>query len=513
MPSAPPELEAALCEGDPGRVETLIAAGADVRYRDDSGYTALIHGLHGRDVARDDRLLDLLRLLLANGVDPNAVTSYHESALRVSSRLGRFDAVALLLDAGADRSQLGWTPLIEAVALRSLDDVGALVAAGAPLEDVDWWSRTAFLVAVLKGDLDAARLLAGAGANVNARGRVGQPALFFAIAGHHPEAVRWLLEIGHQVDGADDYGTTPLMQAVEHDDLPCIEILLAAGADVARADRGTALERASSRTAVLRLLEAGADPQQLSSAGRRALLGLPPDADAGLLGCTADDYRRAPTRRFGRANPERVDEPFWLGMIRAGITASVAPGILDPESEHAPRPVFCAQRFGQSLTFLPDGRIVQIAGEHEDYYDADFCIYNDVFVHGPDGSIAIYAYPEADFPPTDFHTATLVGDHIYVVGSLGYTGTRRFGETPLYRLDVRSLRMERLAATGRAPGWIFSHRAILVGPHEIQISGGKIAREADGREAHEASTDSFVLDVARLRWRREPAPLTSARRT
>jgi hypothetical protein len=28
--------------------------------------------------------------------------------------------------------------------------------------------------------------------------------------------------------------------------------------------------------------------------------------------------------------------------------------------------VWCAQRFGQSLSFLPDGRVIQIAGEHED---------------------------------------------------------------------------------------------------------------------------------------------------
>jgi ankyrin repeat protein len=502
MPSAPTELQAALHDGDPRKVEALIAAGADVRYRDENGYTALIDCVHGRDVARDDRLLDLLRLLLANGVDASAVTSYHESALRVSSRLGRFDAVALLLDAGADPSQLGWTPLIEAVALRSLDDVRALVGAGAALEDVDWSSRTAFLVALLKGDLDAARLLAGAGANVNARGRVGQPALFFAIAGHHPDVLRWLLETGHDVDGTDDYGTTPLMEAVENDDLACIEILLAAGADVARADGETALKRAPTRAIVLRLLESGADPQELSSGGRRALLGLPPDGDAGLLACTADDFRRARTRRFGTTNPERIDEPFWLGMIRAGICAYSGARLFEPARQHGSPPVWCADRFGQSLTFLPDGRILQIAGEHEDYYDPDFCIYNDVFVHAPDGSIAIYGYPEADFPPTDFHTATLVGDHIYVVGSLGYSGTRRFGETPLYRLDVRSLRMERLAATGPAPGWIFKHRAILVGPHEIQISSGEIATEANGREANAPNTDTFVLDVARLRWRR-----------
>jgi hypothetical protein len=41
-------------------------------------------------------------------------------------------------------------------------------------------------------------------------------------------------------------------------------------------------------------------------------------------------------------------------------------------------------------------------GEHEDFYDPDFCIYNDVFVHERDGSVAIYGYPESVFPPTDY---------------------------------------------------------------------------------------------------------------
>ncbi len=49
-------------------------------------------------------------------------------------------------------------------------------------------------------------------------------------------------------------------------------------------------------------------------------------------------------------------------------------------------PVWCFERYGQSITCLPDGRFVQIGGEHEDSYDRDFCIYNDVFVHRPDGT-------------------------------------------------------------------------------------------------------------------------------
>src|SRR3954451_20138865 len=146
-PTSGADLRTALGEGDPRRVFALIEAGADIHYKRDHGYDALLDAVHGRDVARDPRLLELLALLAAHGVDLSGVSAYGESGLRVLSRLGRFDAVRLLLDAGADRSQLGWTPLVEAVALGSLADVQAALANGPALEARDWWERTAWLIA------------------------------------------------------------------------------------------------------------------------------------------------------------------------------------------------------------------------------------------------------------------------------------------------------------------------------------------------------------------------------
>jgi hypothetical protein len=146
---------------------------------------------------------------------------------------------------------------------------------------------------------------------------------------------------------------------------------------------------------------------------------------------------------------------------------------------------------------------VQIGGEHEDSYDPDFCIYNDVFVHAPDGSIAILGYPESVFPPTDFHTATLLGDSIYVIGSLGYAGRRDYGSTPVYRLDTRSFRIEPVQAAGASPGWLHRHRAVQIGPREIRVWGGKLVTLDGTKEHHEANTASFVLDVLARHWRHE----------
>jgi ankyrin repeat protein len=479
----------------------LIEAGADIHYRRDKGFDALIDAVHGRDVARDPRLLELLALLVAHGVNLSGVSAYGESGLRVLSRLGRFDAVRVLLEAGADRRQLGWTPLLEAVALGSLADVQDALRKGAALEERDWWSRTAWLMAVSGGDVAKAKLLRERGADPSALGHCGCPPLFYAIRGHHPDMLRWLLENGADVHQCNEFGTTALMEAVTYDDLECVEILLGAGADVEADANGTALGRAGSRAIIMRLLDAGADP---ADANQRLVLGLPDGGEDALAAVSPDDYRRAFTRAFGASNPARMRAPFWEAMIRSGASAYAARCRFEgPPSGRPAEPVWCAQRFGQSFTLLPDGRGVQIGGEHEDFYDPDFCIYNDVFVHERDGSVAIYGYPEAVFPPTDFHTATLVGDSIYVIGSLGYQGTRRPGETPLYRLDLRTFRMERVDAGGESPGWIYEHRAVALGLHEIRLWGGTVITGSDGDESPGPNLGSFVLDLARLVWRRE----------
>jgi ankyrin repeat protein len=494
------ELIDALGRGQPEEVAALITAGADIRYEGDHGYDALIDAVHGRDIRRDDRLLELLQLLVDNGVDLRGESSYRESGLRVLSRIGRFDGVRLLLDAGADKEQLGWTPLIEAVAIGTLAEVDALAVSDTVLEQEDWWERTAWLVALLAGDIEKAKLLRKHGANVHAKGRCGKPPLHYAVMAHSPEVVGWLISTGQPVDQADEFGGTALMEAVESDDLECFEVLLAAGADIEKkARRGNALEGACSARMIHRLLDAGADPSRLTREGHRALCGLSDGVEA-LAAVTKDAFHRARSRRPGKANPEQMDEPFWRAMIRDGPSAYEAKERFAPNAPYGGPPVWSAVRFGQAIVFLPDGRIVQIAGEHEDHYDPDFCIYNDVFVHGQDGSITIYGYPDEVFPPTDFHTATLVDGAIWIIGSLGYPNARRFGETPVYRLDTATFGIERLIAGGDAPGWIYGHRAVVV-DGAIWISGGTIATMDGSKEVHSENVGVFVLEVDRLHWK------------
>ena len=82
-----------------------------------------------------------------------------------------------------------------------------------------------------------------------------------------------------------------------------------------------------------------------------------------------------------RAVPIRVENPLWERRVRSKLWDEPYDVEADPEIEPPPRWSF--DRFGQSVTELPDGRIYYLGGEHEDFYMPDFQIYNDLVVVHP----------------------------------------------------------------------------------------------------------------------------------
>lgn len=217
---------------------------------------------------------------------------------------------------------------------------------------------------------------------------------------------------------------------------------------------------------------------------------------------TAELFKAWRSPRSGRTNPERMNNPVWEWLIRTRLGAHWANEEFSPSSRAA-GPCWCFLRFGQTKTRLPDGRMVLIGGEHEDHYDPDFCIYNDVVVRHPDGSIEIYGYPEGIFPPTDSHSATLAGDRIIVIGCLGYSEQRQVDNTPVYSLDLQNFAIGAVNCSGDAPGWLHKHHALHV-PREnaIVITGGLVLRPYPDRQQLVENIDDWKLHLADLRWER-----------
>ncbi|MDD5271671.1 MAG: hypothetical protein PHU14_03015 [Methylovulum sp.] len=164
--------------------------------------------------------------------------------------------------------------------------------------------------------------------------------------------------------------------------------------------------------------------------------------------------------RIGESNPSRFDNKVWEWLVRTKKDAYSANKQMAGPSAFAEGPAWCFDRFGQTSTELPDGRVIFIAGEHEDFYDPDFYIYNDVIVINPDDSIEFYGYPKDIFPPTDFHTATQVDNKIVIIGSLGYPDECQ-KNTQIYLMDTDTYSIRNITASGKSPGWIHSHSAEL----------------------------------------------------
>ena len=201
-------------------------------------------------------------------------------------------------------------------------------------------------------------------------------------------------------------------------------------------------------------------------------------------------YRRWRAPRYGQANPERMNNPVWEWLVRSRATAYDLTARLSERSALKAGPGWCFSRHGQSETTLPDGRRVFIGGEHEDFYDPDFFIYNDVVVLHPDRRIDIFGYPRELFPPTDFHSATLVGDRIFIIGCAGYPEQYPPGVTPVFCLDLNSFAVSRFPASGPMPGNIQGHIA------ELAPDGWSITvREGRGESGRNINDWRLQLDT------------------
>lgn len=318
--------------------DLLIRAGARVSAANREGVTPL-------QLAAMNGSAPMIDKLLKAGANPNAaLTPSGDTALMMAARTGKPEAVTVLLESGADvnakESWGGTTPLMWAVSERHTAAVKLLLDHGAdanarsnfvaaangrgfegrtPIaaktdqkveEFASGW-LTPLMFAAREGDLESARLLVNAGANVNAIAGDGKDALGLAIFNGNYELGSFLIDSKSDVNHADTQGFTPLFWAVDRrnmetapnfpwmvtaDPLPLIKKLLDAGANpnalinnTPRARMRAGSPRIVFATALMRaafsadlelvklLLSHGADPKIISSDGETMV-----EAAAGL---------------------------------------------------------------------------------------------------------------------------------------------------------------------------------------------------------------------------------------
>jgi len=253
--------------------DLLIRSGARVSTANREGVTPL-------QLAAMNGSASMIDKLLKAGADANAaLTPSGDTALMMAARTGTPEAITVLLEAGANvnakESWGGTTALMwaaseqHAAAVKLLLDHGADVNArsnfvaaangrgfegrtpAAPkaeqkVEEFASGWLTPLMFAAREGDLESARLLVNAGANVNAIAGDGKDALGLAIFNGNYDFASFLIDSKSDVNHADTQGFTPLFWAVDRrnmetapnfpwlitaDPLPLIKKLLDAGAN------------------------------------------------------------------------------------------------------------------------------------------------------------------------------------------------------------------------------------------------------------------------------------------
>lgn len=429
--------------------------------------------------------------LIDVGVDLNEMTRYGESPIRVASRNGRFDVVELLIYSGADSAPLQFSCSMYELLFGSLEKLSQSLIENRDLEAREYWERTPFLLAVQNGNIEKAEMLLALGADLHAVGRCGKTCLQYAIDSKNTVMLDFLLCKGVSIECCDKFKSTGLIYAAEVGATDAVKFLIDNGANVFALDHipNRAIQVASNIEIVRLLVSAGDSINDINEEIHAELVGIQcrtdPDVDV-------QTFEQGWRRIFGASNPEKIENPFWLAMIKSGATAWQAASMLNASEKHVP--VWCYERFGRTTNLLSDGRIIEIGGEHEDYYDPNFCIYNDVTVFDEKGLVQIYIYPESDFPPIDFHSATLVDKYIYIIGGLGYQHQRKLGLVQVFCLDTDTFNIRRIKTSGRSPGFIYNHKARLIDGKFIEVVAGTRMRvDETGEFTYFENTEKFEL--------------------
>jgi uncharacterized protein len=169
--------------------------------------------------------------------------------------------VAVLMSAAGD------TRLSEAAMQGNRQAVKALLAQKVDIDSSQGDGTTALHWAAFRDDLEMAKMLIQAGANVRVTTRDGEiTPLFMACTNGSPAMVELLVKAGADVNGVKANGTTPLMTAAASGSADAVKILLDHGASVnaketAHGQTALMFAAALNRDAVVRVLMAHkADP-------------------------------------------------------------------------------------------------------------------------------------------------------------------------------------------------------------------------------------------------------------
>lgn len=207
-------LALACANANPAMIRRLLAAGADANTADPAGETVLM-------IAARMGNVDGVRAILDAGAAVNATDPELETALMVAVRANRPDVVKLLIDRGAQVdavTRVGKTPARRPPNAGGGSHGAGIVRGGWPdrgYQEATPGGMTALLYAARDGRIDIVRMLLAAGADLK-KDDVNKISPFaMAITNNHIELAQLFLDRGADANERDNWGRTPLWEAVE----------------------------------------------------------------------------------------------------------------------------------------------------------------------------------------------------------------------------------------------------------------------------------------------------------
>jgi len=206
----------------------LVAAGSEIDPETTEGETPLWLAVKLRNQEAIDFLIDV-------GADINHRINPKETMLSIAVETNQRTIAQTLINSGADTTALlidddgtESTPLHLAAEF-GLNDILRLMAdAGANLESKVWPGYTPLFSAVRAGNLPTVKTLVRSGASTQARSLAGETVLFVSTA--HVPVLKYLLDLGINVNHRDHYGATALHHAGSQGRLAAAKVLLQHGA-------------------------------------------------------------------------------------------------------------------------------------------------------------------------------------------------------------------------------------------------------------------------------------------
>jgi ankyrin repeat protein len=256
---------------------------------------------------------NLSRVCLAQHSTQEQGDAFGASALHLAAQSGDVDTIKQLL--ASERAALASTPAPAGSARGTIpgSDGGACHDTSTPvftqLSSLDRYNCTPLHYAANNKQVEAARVLIAAGANITAMSSTGCMPLHYAAASGSEEMISLVMSHGAPVISTDRDGWTALHYAVSKASPAGVELLVAAGAVVNARDT---IARTALQAAVTKgradiadvLLKCGAEgcvrfdfiPEGTVEAVRAVLkAGLEVDAQSGRINCTSYGKQRVGT--------------------------------------------------------------------------------------------------------------------------------------------------------------------------------------------------------------------------